>query len=318
MAKSLVGIELNEINALIADTDGAAVCEKMPANLIDANGVVSPESLAEFLKKLKKNYRLGKDCAFVLPESSTFFRTVESPAVTEEQLKLNLPFEFRDFVGSDSINYNYDYIVDSVETDDEDNPKTLHLLAAAAHKDTVNEYASIFKKAGFKLKLALPNEMCVINIMNEAAQDNKECCFVGVGYNYTRVYIFNGKNLVADKSIEIGNHDIDKLIADNLNIDEYLAASVRENNQNGILSSVFLNTVYEKIALEVMKTINFYKYEYNNSELNTLYFYGLGAKNETLNNTICDYTEFKKGDISEILPDKFDDERVLISIGLIL
>ena len=49
-----------------------------------------------------------------------------------------------------------------------------------------------------------------------------------------------------------------------------------------------------------MKTINFYKYEYNDSALDTVYFFSIGASNEKLCNAICDYIGLKKGDIHDM------------------
>lgn len=319
MAKTLIGIDLNAIEVSFAHSNGEVAYEKMPANLIDSSTIVSPETLADFLKKVKKKIKLsGSDCAIVLPESATFFRTVESPIISEEQLKLNLPFEFRDFVGVNSINYNYDYMVEEIVKDESGKAVSMKLLAAAALKDVVEEYARILKKAGFRLKVALPNEVCVINLMKKVANPNKEYCLIGVDYDFTRVYIFKGSTLRASKVIEIGNHEIDAVIARNENTEEYLAASVRDNNHNNILASSYLTSTYERIALEIMKTINFYKYEHNDSILDSVHFFAMGCNNATLCDTICSYIDFKKGNIKELLPSPFDDERVLMNIGLIL
>lgn len=319
MAKSLIGIDINSIEVVMAHSDGTVIHEKMPANLIESGKIVSPESLSDFLKKVKKENGLsGSDCAIVLPESSTYFRTVDSPVISESQLKLNLPFEFRDFVGVNSINYNYDYVVENIEKDSEGNPTSMHLFAAAAQKDVVDEYAKILKKAGLKLKVALPNEMCIINLMRQKADPEKEYCLIGVGYDYTRVYILKGHTLKASKDIDIANNDIDAVIARNENTSEYLAASERDNNHNDVLNSSYLTEVYESIGLEVMKTINFYKYENSDSNLDTIHFFSMGSKNVALCDTICRYVDFKKGDIKDILPSQFEDERGLMNIGLIL
>ena len=318
MAKPLVGIDLNEIEVTMVQENGKTVVERMPANLLNDNEIVSPESLSDFLKKVKKENRLSSNCALVLPENVTFFRTVDSPVISDSQLKLNLPFEFRDFVGVNSIDYNYDYIVEKIDTDKDGNPVSMHLLAAAAQKEAVDNYAKILKKAGFKLKLALPNEMCIINLMKAKANADKEYCLVGVGYDYTRVYILKGSTIRASKDIDIANKTIDTVIARNENTEPYLVASLRDNNHDGILDKEYLNEVYDSIALEIMKTINFYKYEYNDSSLDTIHFFSIGASNKTLCDNICNYVNFKKGDIQELLPDGFDDERALMNIGLIL
>ena len=319
MAKSMIGLQIDSSEVAFSQVGVGSAHVHMPENFINSDGIVSPESLSKFLKGVKNDYHFsGSDVSFILPDESTFFRTVDSPAVSEQQLKLNLPYEFRDFVGSNSIDYNYDYVVEGYDYDDNQKVTGIKLLAAAANKDTMAEYIKVLKRAGLKVKIALPHEMSIINLLKANGDENKEYCFIGISYEHTHIYIFKGKKLTATKLIDIGCKDLDEEIARNLNIDPYLASSYRDTNHEGVLDSGILDGIYDRISLEVMKTINFYKYENNESDLDTAYFFAMGSKNETLCNTICSYVDFKKGDIKDILPSPFEDERGLMGIGLIL
>ena len=320
MAK-YIGLDIED-NEIYMAKNGDTVYMQMPENLLKDNKVISPESLSKFIKSVKKEGSIGGNgIALVLPDDSTFFRNVTSPVVSDAQLKLNLPYEFRDFVGSNSIEYNYDYVVTSYDKDENDNVSGINILAAAANKKVVEEYYNIIKRAGLKLKVALPHEMALINIMKNA-DENKEYCLINIAYDHCNVYIFNGNKLTATKMIDIGCKDIDLAIAANLNIDLYLAASYRNTNHNNVLESEYLNNIYENIALEVMKTINFYRYENQETNLSEVYFFGTGCRLNTLKKNICGNVQFTEEDIKNILPDEYKNDenadRCLLSVGVTL
>jgi len=323
MAKTLIGFDVSTNDAIVSQTKGIAHYEQMPGNLLDEGEIISPNTFAAFLKGLKKNAGAsGNDVAVVLPERATYYLTYNCPVMSEEQIKLNLPFEFRNFVGPETGKYNYDFIVDSVENDESGKAKTLNLIAAAGQKEVIEQYESVFKKAGLNLKLALPKEICLINLMKKQAVEDKEYCLIGVGYEYTNVYMFKGSKLEATKAIDIGNKDIDNAISLELNVDIYDAAKYREANKEECLENKHVVKVYERIGLEVMKTINFYKYEHNESTLETAHFFDVGSGNAALIKTICKQISFEKGDINDLLPKEFknhsDAGKCLVNIGLVL
>ena len=322
MAKSLIGIDVN-LNEMSMVSKGKIFVEQLPDNLVDSEGIVSEISFANFVKEMKKSCGIsGSECAFVLPQNATYFRTYDSPVMTDEQVKLNLPFEFKNFVGNDTTKFCYDYYIGGVENDDAGKPVTMKVVAAAANKEISEQFGDNFVRAGLKPKSALPHEVCLINLMKNTADEYSEYCLVGVGYEQTSIYMFSGASLEATKVVEIGTRDIDKKLAETYDIDDHLAASYRESNYDNCLVNEALSDIYDKISLEVMKTINFYKYEHNDSNVDTVYFFDLSASNKRLNDDICEHINFAKGDINDILPAEYQDvenaDRCLYAIGLVL
>lgn len=319
MAKSYIGLDI-EASEIFMTSNGKVTSARMPENLVKDEKVISPESLAKFIKETKKKDKIsGSGVALVLPDDSTYFRNVTSPVVSDAQLKLNLPYEFRDFVGSNSIDYNYDYVVTGYENDENNQVTGIKLLAAAASKKVVEEYYHIMKRAGLSLKVALPHEMALINIMKDA-NETREYCLLGIGYAQSNVYIFKGSKLTATKRIDIGCRDIDNAIATELNIDSYIAASYRAANHNNVLESDYLNSIYDNIALEVRKTINFYKYENQDTNLDSIYFFNIGCKLDKLKANICESIDFREKDVRELLPNEYKDDeesdKCLLAIGV--
>ncbi|NLL91047.1 MAG: pilus assembly protein PilM [Ruminococcaceae bacterium] len=329
MAKNYIGIEIDD--GIVAMYQGGNRCKilvsRLPENLVNGSEIVSPELLSKFLKNMKKEGGFsGRDCALILPEFSTYFRSLEMPPISEKQLRLNLPYEFRDFVGNESVNYNFDYAVEGYVKDEYGEVTAVGLLAAAASKKTIKEYEDLLYRAGFRLKVALPREMALLNVIRAAvereAYDNRTFVIIDVGFSNTRAYILQGEELRAAKTIEMGCKDVDRAIADHYHIDVYLAASYRETDHDGILESDVCRAVYNRISLEVMKTINFYKYENRQSEFEDCFICGVCSDTQALVDNMLTYVRLKKANPDLILPEECrglsDAPRALMSIGVTL
>ncbi len=312
MKKSLIGIEISTSEVVMAQFTPSGLLtavERLPENLVRDDRIISHELLSSFLKEMRSSHGFsGKKCVLLLPETSTYFRAISLPVMSENQLKLNLPYEFRDFVGNDSMRYFYDYALENMETDEAGSPVSMDILAAAASRQVVDEYRHLLRNGGLRLAIALPREMALIYLFRKhsavSADPYREFCLIDVGYDHTRIYISAGEKLRASKIVDIGCRQIDEAIASVYNIDKYLAASYRYTNHENVLDFPECRSVYERIALEIMKTVNFYKYENQQTEICDVYFCGLGASLEGLCKEIIGYIDFEQRDILEILPEE--------------
>ncbi len=255
----VIGVEFGSTTLKMAVCSGGKVkklvVEKMPEDLVREGRVTSPTAMTAFLKSTMKTHGIhGGTCALVLPPQLVIAHHISMPLMSENELKLNLPFEFRDFVGKDGAKYDYDYVVQDVH----DN--VMELYSAAVRKDVVEEYYSIFKKAGLTLKIATPAEMAWCNLIRRAPNMPQKLCVVDIGHHSTRVSIFSGGNFVMGKDIDMGGALIDESIAADQQIDAYAARTRKEANMNHVLSSDAANDAYQALAVEVLKTLSFFTY----------------------------------------------------------
>ena len=283
MASRMIGVEFGSNTMKMAVCDGTKVKKmafaRMPEDLVREGRGTSPAAMTEFLKNMmKENGIRSGNCAMVLPSSLVIGHHVTMPAMSESELKLNLPFEFRDFVGKDGATFDYDYSLIDIK----DN--VMELYAAAVRKDIVEQYYSIFKKAGLTLKIATPAEMAWRNLVDNTATLPKKLCIVDVGHNTTRVNIFVNGSFVMGKDIDMAGALIDQTIADSQQIDAYAARTRKEANMNNIISSDLLNDAYQTLAIEVMKIVNFFNYSdtTEGGPLQHLYYCGGTADIEPL------------------------------------
>ncbi len=291
MASRMIGVEIGSNTLKLAVCSGGVVknvaVERMPEDLVREGRVTAPAAMTEFIKDMCKEYGIRPGpCALVLPSQLVISHHVTMPVMSEGELKLNLPFEFRDFVGKDGAKYDYDYSVMNVK----DN--VMELFAAAVRKDVVEEYYSIFKKAGMTLKLAIPAEMAWLNLIAQATNVPDKLCVVDVGHNTTRVNIFVNGNFVMGKDIEMAGALLDETIAAEQQVDPFVAHTRKEANMNKVLSADFLSDAYQSLAIEVMKTINYFNYADNSggARLEHLYYCGGSSVIEPLRTALLKST----------------------------
>jgi len=287
MASKILGIEIGTNTLKLALIVKGAVqklaVQRMPDDLVRESRVTSAAAMAQFLKQMcKDNGISAKDCAMVLPGQVVIANRVTMPAMNEKELKLNLPFEFRDFVGKEGAKYDYDYSV--IRIDD----ISMDLYAAAVRKDIVEEYYDIFKKAGLTLRLAIPAEMAWANLIRTNPELPEIFAIMDAGHHTTRGNIYHNDNFVMGKDIGMAGALIDETIANAQEVDSYVAHNRKEANMDDVLTSELVEDAYRSLVIEIMKTLTFYGY--SNTEdadkLQDVYYCGGTSVIEPLRETM--------------------------------
>ena len=312
MCAKTIGVEIGNATIKLAVCSGGKVStmavERLPEGLVRDGRVTAPAAMSQFIKQMRKRYGVpGGNCALVLPGQNIIGRMVSLPVMGDEELQLNLPFEFRDFIGKDSGKYSYDYSVIDVKNN------VMELYAAAAPTDLVEDYYGILKKAGLKMKAAMPAEMAWLNLIRITKDEPKKLCIVDIGAKYTRVNIFANDHYVMGKDIEIAGSTIDQAIVSAENVDPYVARTHKESNIKNVLAEDFSTEIYAAIAIEVMKIINFYcSSTPDGIMLKDIYFAGGSSAIEALRTAILKRTDFNVHHVRRLVKcDSLDDDTVM-------
>lgn len=301
MAK-MIGIEIGSDTLKMVVSSGGVVKKvaiaRMPEDLVMEGRMTSTSAMVEFLKTTMKANRIsGGACALVIPSQHIITHRFTMPAVGHDEVLLNLPYEMRDFVGKESDQYIFDYVI----TDNKDN--VLSVYAAAVRKDVIEEFYTTFKKAGLNLKVAVPAEIAWMNLIARGNSLPKKLCIVDVGYSCTRVSIFDNGVFVMGKSIERGGALIDQIISSTLDVDKYEARARKESNDEKIQTEKYCQEAYQDITIEVMKVLNFYAYSNAESEnaLEHLYYCGGSSMIEPLRTTLLKATDLVQHHIYQLV-----------------
>ena len=201
MAKRILGIDIGYDTLKLALVSGKQVRKTvvvpMPKRLLREGRVVSPEAMGELIRStMRENGIRCSRAALALSSDAVFVRNVTVPQMTADQLSLNLPYEFRDYITDELKNYIFDYAMlsdppkkekaakepkapkaskkkkNALEAFEEEQAAqvpeeaaaegsvstaaTMELLAVAAPTALISESRDMVRKAGLKLMKAAP------------------------------------------------------------------------------------------------------------------------------------------------------------------
>lgn len=260
-----------------------------PENLVAEDNVIMPHAFSAFLKKAKKDLRLpGGPAGLLLPSSKVICRLVTMPRMSVDQLMLNLPYEFSDFIHGEPHQYYCDYAMcedDPDQTSPEDAPEDgepMSMMAAVVQRQQIQDYIRMFSAGGFSLRNILPQEMSLIQLVQRCRRARpevpREFCFIDLGFSSTRVFVVHGDRIQAARRIHMGCREMDGVIADLFNMDPFLADAYKRGNHQGVLEHPRCMELYESMAVEVLKVINFYHFTYRQKQLEGVFLIGGGSE----------------------------------------
>lgn len=281
MGKTRLGFDIGSSSLKIAVFQGGRTRVeevRLPENMVDETGaVILPHAFSQFLKQTKKELSLPHgQAALALPPSQVICRLVTMPQMSTEQLLMNLPYEFSDFIQGVADQYYCDYAVCSPAGDESDS-QGIPMMAAVAAKQTLTEYTQMFARAGFKLRTILPQEMALIELCRNRSTGAEEYCFVDLGHQFTRITVVWRDRVQASRQIPMGGRNLDAVVANELGVDPFLSNTYKTTNFQNVLDFPAVAEVCERIAVEILKVINFYQFTYRSNTLEGIYLVGGGA-----------------------------------------
>lgn len=304
MAKTRLGFDLGSSSMKIALLRDGAVSRlesvRLPENMIDSTGAVTlPHAFTQFLRQTKKELSLPRaPAALVLPAAQVICRMVTMPRMTVDQLAMNLPYEFSDFIQGGPEQYHCDYALCRPVSEEEEN--AMPMMAAVASKNILTSYYRMFSQAGIRLKTVLPQEMALIQLV-QSRQEEKEFCFVDLGHLSTRITVVRGDRIQATRQIALGGRNMDMVIADELGIDGFLAGTYKMENYQNVQAGHAVTDLCDRVAVEILKVINFYQFTYRSSELEGIYLVGAAAGIPAMREAVSNMVGLELLDPGELL-----------------
>ena len=148
--KNCLGIEIGHYRIKIAYAENGELREFISERVegIDRNDM---RQYADLIKDLLKEYAIRcRNVVFVIRQEDAYVRRFELPLMTEEQLRLNLPYEFHDYIGNEMDKYVFDYAM--IYADQE----KMDLIGAACTKELSQQFEKLAKMAHLKLVGLVP------------------------------------------------------------------------------------------------------------------------------------------------------------------
>lgn len=303
-----VGIELSDDAVKIVEYKKAKlkkyINEDLPLDIVKDGIVKAPEALSEFLVGLKNKYKLKKKLALVVPDKELSIRRLSIPAMTDEQIRMNIPYEFRDFISGEKNEYIYDYITVEIIENEEGVVKSMDILAVAIAKEIINKYKSIFKKAGFKLKYAIPYSVAIGNFAKFITEDNTEdFVVINLGYIKSKIGIYHKGLFDMSRDIDIGFKHFAEAVADIMSVDIHMAKLYLKDNKDNIQENQYILEIYNEIAVSALRSINYYMYQSGESTISNVFITGEGNYIKPLMNILKNELPFDIKNADECIND---------------
>lgn len=308
--RKIVGFDIGESSVKMVCFAGRelkkTVCAKLPDAMVANGRILSMDAMADFLRETARSNDIPlTNAALVVPGSEVFVRTLTVPAMTEQQLSYNLPYEFHDFLTEEKNSYFFDYSVRAIREDESSTPKEMELLACAILKNTVEAYRAMFRRAGFRLRVIVPTE-CAYGAVLEAyykrtGAPETDRCIVSIGHRATHLYIYCGGEFDSRREIDMGARLLDERIAEEQGVDIHLAHSYAHSNYGGVLETDYAKELYNRMAVEVLKAVNFYNYNNRGRTLRDIYLCGGGAGIEPMLRAFRESTDLALHSADELL-----------------
>ncbi|HPX71056.1 MAG TPA: pilus assembly protein PilM [Bacillota bacterium] len=305
MAKSMVGFDIGVSELKAAIWDGRRVkriiTAPTPENLVKDGIIVSYEAMADFIKEsLKRSHAPGL-CAVILPSNYVFIRRFNMQNMTKAQLEVNLPYEFKDFLTQSKDRYFFDYAVNNVV--EEEDGTYLDLLAACVGKDVISDYRNMFRRAGFKLAVAVPAEAAYLDIIRAQPHiEDVNFCFADFGCSATRLVIFNGAGYEVSRNMDIGVRTMCEAIAKYYGVDEPMARGYLLENRENCQELPELQSIYNTIAVEIRKAVSFYAFSSGKGAVEDLWCCGGGSHIDAFMRTVEEGTGLRLKPVTQLLP----------------
>ena len=279
--KHCIGFDIGNHAVHVAIRKGDSIVRGLTArlaqDLVKNGAITSHEVMTDFLKELRRKESLNvRDAALVLPAAHCYCRRFYVAANTRDQLMFNLPYGFKDFITDDKSNYFFDCAVLNAVHYGDGRPPEFDVLAVAARKETIEDYIALFQKAGFKLKTIIPEEFAYVNLLRRMGDEAHHHGILDIGHNAVKLFFYNGSLFDSVRVIDYGLGALDEVISERFGVDTFVAGSYRENDFNGANYLEKCRAIYGAMALEVLKAINFYRF--NGGTLQHLHCCGGGSR----------------------------------------
>lgn len=289
--KSCTGFDIGNHAVHIAVNKSGKITKSvsaiLPEGIVQNGRITSTEAMTDVLKDLRRQNKLRiKNAAVILPAGLCYCRRFNVAALTREQLMFNLPYGFHDFITDDKSNYFFDCAVINYVKHDDGAPPEFDVLGAAARKDVVKDYVNMFRKAGFRLKTIIPEELAYVNLIRRSKEKTHRHGILDIGHNAVKLFLFIGDEFQSVRVIDFGCNALDPIIAEHFGVDErFMAASYRESNMEGANELPECRNIYNAMAMEIHKALNFYRFN-GGGNLDHLHCCGGGVKNAALMDTL--------------------------------
>lgn len=260
----------------------------LPDDAIVDGAILNVGAVAEGIREsLKRNRIRNTECAIAISGFSVIVKRIRLPIMTDEELDENLRWEIEQH-----IPFDYSEVVaDRVVLSRNQAQGSMDVLLVASKKETINEYISVTRELGLKVR--------VVDVASFALQNTFETmcggcgagevvAIVNVGANMTSIVVLDSGVTAFTRDINIGGALITSEIQKELNITRQEAEAFKigriDANLDAVIPSevdAITRHVSESIGQELKRSLNFFYETSGSSQVHRLVLCGGSARSSS-------------------------------------
>ncbi len=171
---------------------------------------------------------------FSIPDFSTFFTTINLPAMTDEEVPQAVNYEAPQHIPLPLQSVTLDWQIVEREANATPGQETIKVLLVAVPKDVIQQYQQIAQTVGLELLSMEAEAFSLSRAVITEAEKNKTVSLIDVGARSTTINIVDNGILRVSHSFDTSGSDFTTVIAKGLNI-EYTEAELLKKKQ-GLLA----------------------------------------------------------------------------------
>ena len=212
---------------------------------------------------------------------SVIVKNIVLPQMSQEELQESFAWHAEEHIPFDISDVNLDYhVTDSTE-------EAIHVLMAACKRDKVANLKQAIQLAGKQPAVIDVDAFALQNCyeLNYDPQPGEVVALLNIGASTTNINILNGHRSVFTRDASFGGNQYTSLLQKELGLTFEQAEQVKRgmpfpDGSENVETAPILETVSDILALEIQKTMDFYRatVEDNSSEVEKILVSGGGSK----------------------------------------
>ena len=243
-------------------------------------------SIEELVKKLNINPKKIKKITSSLSGNAIDARQITTLDMPDNELLVSLELEAKKHMPLDGTDAIIDYHHLGTSNNELDK---IDVILVTTTKNKIKDHADILSSSGFKPGVFDADPVALSNLYQHSYElpEKGADVILNIGHTSTTLIAWGKDSSFFTREIEIGGHEINKNIIQELNLNYKEATKIKEtkginafdqknNNQEENNSGIAIEkkTIFNDLIDEIRKTLRFYLKKNNQSFFNTFYLCG--------------------------------------------
>jgi len=222
-----------------------------------------------------------KDVVTSVSGHSIIVKKINLPFMTEAELKESIQWEAERYIPFDINDVHFDF---KIIGRGGENPDLMDIVLVAAKKDMINDYVSVMIESGLNPVIIDIDAFALENMLtiNYELEKEETVVIANVGASITNINILKNNISAFTRDIFVGGGHVTEEIQRQLHIDYEEAEKIKVSSQIDTHSQPIIQDILkaesESLAVEIGKSLDFFKSTTSDEKISKLYLSGGGSK----------------------------------------